>query len=108
MLEGNAILASLPESDASSIRPNLKPVHLSQKTVLFEAGTPIKSVNFPVTAVISLVIGLETGGMTESAMVGRDGAVCIASALTERSLRAGESFSSAVMLCFALLVHSKA
>jgi CRP-like cAMP-binding protein len=81
MPEGNAILASLPDSDASSLRPHLRPVHLPQKTVLFEAGTPIKSVYFPITAVISLVIGLETGGMTESAMVGRDGAVGIASAL---------------------------
>ena len=56
-------------------------MHLPQKTVLFEAGAPIKSVYFPITAVISLVIGLEAGGMTESAMVGRDGAVGIASAL---------------------------
>jgi CRP-like cAMP-binding protein len=81
MLERNAILASLPESDASSIRPHLTPVHLPQKTVLFEAGTPVKSVYFPITAVISLVIGLEAGEMTESAMVGKDGAVGIASAL---------------------------
>ena len=84
MLEGNAILASLPESDATSIRPYLRPVHLPQKTVLFEAGAPINSVYFPITAVISLVIGLETGAMTESAMVGRDGAVGIASALDGR------------------------
>jgi len=84
MLEGNAILASLPESDANSIRPHLRPVHLPQKTVLFEAGAPINSVYFPITAVISLVIGLETGAMTESAMVGRDGAVGIASALDGR------------------------
>jgi CRP-like cAMP-binding protein len=81
MLEGNAILASLPESDTTSIRPHLTPVHLPQKKVLFEAGTPVKSVYFPITAVISLVIGLEAGEMTESAMVGKDGAVGIASAL---------------------------
>jgi len=81
MLEGNAILASLPESDASSIRPHLKAIHLPQKSVLFEAGTAIKSVYFPISAVISLVVPLETGEMTEAAMVGRDGAVGMASAL---------------------------
>jgi CRP-like cAMP-binding protein len=81
MLEGNAILASLPESDASSIRPHLKAIHLPQKTVLFEAGSAIKTVYFPISALISLVITLETGEMTEAAMVGRDGAVGIASAL---------------------------
>jgi CRP-like cAMP-binding protein len=81
MLEGNAILASLPESDASSIRPHLKAIHLPQKTLLFEAGTAIKSVYFPISAVISLVVQLETGETTEAAMVGRDGAVGISSAL---------------------------
>jgi CRP-like cAMP-binding protein len=81
MLEGNAILASLPKSDASSIRPHLKAIHLPQKTVLFEAGSTIKTVYFPISALISLVVTLETGEMTEAAMVGRDGAVGIASAL---------------------------
>src|SRR4051812_28733158 len=81
MLESNAILASLPESDASSIRPHLKLIHLPQKKILFEAGATIDAVYFPITAVISLVITLEAGEMTEAAMVGRDGAVGIASAL---------------------------
>ena len=84
MVERNAILSSLPESDAASIRPHLKFVHLSQKTVLFEAGSSINAVYFPITAVISLVITLEAGEMTEAAMVGRDGAVGIASALDGR------------------------
>jgi len=81
MAERNAIIASLTESDASSLRPHLKAIHLPQKTVLYEAGDTIKSVYFPISAVISLVISLETGEMTEAAMVGRDGAVGIASAL---------------------------
>jgi CRP-like cAMP-binding protein len=81
MLESNAILASLPESDASSIRGHLKLVHLPQKQILFEAGATINTVYFPISAVISLVVTLEAGEMTEAAMVGRDGAVGIASAL---------------------------
>jgi CRP-like cAMP-binding protein len=81
MVESNAILASLPESDASSIRPHLKLIHLPQKKILFEAGATIDAVYFPISAVISLVVTLEAGEMTEAAMVGRDGAVGIAAAL---------------------------
>src|SRR3954449_9878483 len=81
MFERNAILASLSTGDVSSIRPHLKAIHLPQKTILYEAGDTIKSVYFPTTAVISLVITLETGETTEAAMVGKDGAVGVASAL---------------------------
>lgn len=81
MLQSNAILASLSAGDASALAPHLRPVHLPQKTVLYEAGDTIKSVYFPVNVVISLVITLESGEMTEAAMIGRDGAVGIASAL---------------------------
>src|SRR4051794_15835571 len=80
-MQNNAILASLSTADASALRPHLKPTHLPQKTVLYEAGDTIKSIYFPRNAVISLVVTLESGEMTEAAMVGRDGAVGIASAL---------------------------
>ena len=81
MLHPNAILASLPVSDAAALRPHLKATHLQQKTVLHEAGDMIKSVYFPMGAVVSLVVTLSTGEMTEAAMVGNDGAIGIASAL---------------------------
>src|SRR3954454_10624528 len=80
-LHSNAILASLSESDTAALRPHLKATHLQQKTVLFEAGDNVRAVYFPITAVVSLVVGLATGEMTEAAMVGKDGAVGIASAL---------------------------
>ena len=75
MLQSNAILTSLSESDAAALRPHLKATHLPQKTVLFEAGDTINTVYFPTTAVVSLVLTLASGEMTEAAMVGRDGAV---------------------------------
>jgi len=81
MLHSNAILASLSEGDAAALRPHLKPVQLTQKTVLYDVGDTINSVYFPTSAVVSLVVTLETGEMTESAMVGNDGAIGIASAL---------------------------
>jgi CRP-like cAMP-binding protein len=81
MLQSNVILAALSEGDASALRPHLKPAHLPQKTVLYEAGDTIKAIYFPTNAVISLVITLESGETTEAAMVGKDGAIGIASAL---------------------------
>jgi len=79
--QANAIFKSLSQSDAQVLKPLLKPVVLEHKTILFEAGDTIQSVYFPVTAVVSLVVTLSTGETTEGAMVGRDGAVGISSAL---------------------------
>lgn len=81
MLQLNAILASLTDSDQTALRPHLRATHLEQKTVLYEAGDIIDTAYFPVTAVLSLVVTLATGEMTEAAMVGRDGGFGLASAL---------------------------
>lgn len=81
MFQSNAILASLSASDTAALRPHLKATHLEQKTVLYDAGDTIKAVYFPTTAVVSLVVTLASGEMTEAAMVGRDGAIGAASAL---------------------------
>src|SRR3954470_22651579 len=81
MFQSNAVLASLPASDIAALRPHLKATHLQQKTVLYEAGDTINSVYFPISAVVSLVVTLTTGETTEAAMVGKDGAVGMASAL---------------------------
>jgi CRP-like cAMP-binding protein len=81
MLQSNAILASLSASDISALRPHLKATHLQQKTVLYEAGDLINAVYFLISACVSLVVTLATGEMTETAMVGKDGAIGLASAL---------------------------
>jgi CRP-like cAMP-binding protein len=81
MFQSNAILTSLSASDVAALRPHLKPTNLQQKTVLYDVGDTIKTVYFPTTAVVSLVVSLASGEMTEAAMVGRDGAVGLASAL---------------------------
>jgi CRP-like cAMP-binding protein len=101
MLQLNAILASLTEGDAAALRPHLKATHLQQKTVLFEAGDMIKAVYFPINAVVSLVVSLATGEMTEAAMVGKDGAVGIASALDGKVAlsRAVVQLSGDAMVC---------
>jgi CRP-like cAMP-binding protein len=81
MFQSNAILASLSASDAAALRPHLKATHLQQKTVLYEVGDTVNTLYFPISAVVSLVVTLASGEMTEAAMVGRDGAANIASAL---------------------------
>src|SRR3954447_5444454 len=88
----NMLLDSLSASDAASIAPLLKPVHLESKQVLFSAGNTIKAVYFPTGAVVSLVIGLASGTTVEAAMVGRDGVVGASAALD-----GGISLSSAVV-----------
>ena len=104
MMQSNAILACLSEGDVAALRPHLKATHLEQKTVLFEVGDTIKAVYFPVSAVISLVVTLATGEPTEAAMVGKDGAVGIASALDGKVALSqaivqlgGDAFKAAVL-----------
>jgi CRP-like cAMP-binding protein len=81
MFQSNAILASLSPSDTAALRPHLKSTHLQQKTVLYDVGDAIDAVFFPTSAVVSLVVSLATGEMTEAAMVGKDGSIGMASAL---------------------------
>ena len=71
-----------PNSDAKrGPRAGAGVTHLQRKTVLYETGDTIKAVYFPISSVVSLVVTLATGEMTEAAMVGNDGAVGMASAL---------------------------
>lgn len=75
-------IAATAGGKRSTVRcANLRPVQLRQKTALYQAGDLIKSVYFPVSAVVSLVVTLTTGETTEAAMVGNDGAIGMASAL---------------------------
>jgi CRP-like cAMP-binding protein len=80
----NAILSSLSAGDSAALRPHLRKVHLESKTTLFQAGDTVESVYFPLDAVISLIVGLSTGEVTESAMVGKDGVIGASSALDSK------------------------
>jgi CRP-like cAMP-binding protein len=88
----NAILGSLRPGDIAALRPLLKVIHLEQKTVLFEPGEPVELVYFPIDGVISLVVTLLDGQVTEAAMVGNDGVVGASSALDGKI-----AFSRAIM-----------
>ena len=77
----NHLLALLSANDADASAPILKRIYLEQKTLLYEPGGMVNAVDFPTTAVVSLVVGLSRGEGVEAAMIGRDGAVGAASAL---------------------------
>jgi CRP-like cAMP-binding protein len=69
---GNQLLASLNRDKMATLQPHLKVLEFPQETVLFETGDTIKTVYFPLSGVVSVVVDLATGEMIESAMVGRD------------------------------------
>ena len=77
----NMLLNTLPAKTFAAIEPHLKTVELVHGEVLGEAGDSIRRVYFPHSGVISLVVELSVGDMIETAMVGRDGALNISSAL---------------------------
>src|ERR1700710_2361581 len=84
MPNSNIILASLSAADAAALQPHLKNVRLESKTVLYNVGDRVDAVFFPAGAVISLVVGLSTGEMIESSMIGNDGVVGVAAALDSK------------------------
>ncbi len=55
--------------------PDLTPVTLAMKTVVFEPGEEVRALHFPLDGVISLVTSLEDGAIVEVATVGNEGIV---------------------------------
>jgi CRP-like cAMP-binding protein len=77
----NLLLASLSSEDLALLLPHLKRVRVEQHQMLFDAGSEVHSSYFPLTAIVSLVMGLQDGETVETAMVGCDGVVSASSAL---------------------------
>jgi len=75
---GNHLLAALPAADLMRLLPDMEFVALSLGEVLYESGTQLHHVYFPVSGVVSLLILMEDGGTAEIAVVGNDGCVGIA------------------------------
>lgn len=77
----NLLLASLSSDDLALIAPRMTKAHVEQHQVLFDAGSAVRLSYFPLTAIVSLVMGLRDGETVETAMVGCDGVVGASSAL---------------------------
>jgi CRP-like cAMP-binding protein len=71
----NQLLAALPPEVAAVLQPRLESVDLAAGALLYEAGSVLRHVHFPVTAIVSLVSPLCDGACAEVAVVGREGVV---------------------------------
>jgi len=74
----NQLLASMPPAVWLRIEPQLELVDLPLGKVLFESGSKIAHVHFPINAIVSLLYVLENGASAEIAVVGNEGLVGIA------------------------------
>jgi CRP-like cAMP-binding protein len=97
----NLLLAALSDPDQRLLTPHLREISLEQHHVLHQPGDTISACYFPTTAVISLVVILESGETIEAALIGRDGVLGASSALDGRlSLnRASVQLSGRGLLC---------
>lgn len=71
----NQLLASLPPEAAERLCARLESVELAAGAMLYEAGSVLQHVYFPVTTTVSLVSPLQDGSCAEVAVVGREGVV---------------------------------
>lgn len=88
----NQLLASLPFEIADVLQSRLDAVNLAAGTPLYEAGTILGHVYFPITAVVSLVSPLQDGACAEVAVVGREGVVGVCA-----FMGGGKALSSAIV-----------
>jgi CRP-like cAMP-binding protein len=83
--DGNEMLAALPRQDMEALFAELKLVALPFGRKLFEYGSRIDHVYFPVTAIVSLVYVMEDGATTEIAVIGHEGVVGMSLFVGERA-----------------------
>jgi CRP-like cAMP-binding protein len=78
---GNRLLAVLPPADFGLLAPHLQKVSLEQDAVLLRSGDRIQQIYFPHSGAISFMLDMTNGQTVATAILGRDGAVGILSAL---------------------------
>jgi len=74
-IAGNHLLTALPVAERDALMAQMRPNHLTVKTVLFDPGQVITSVYFPIDGVVSLVTPLADGNIVEVATIGNEGMV---------------------------------
>ena len=73
----NELLAALPEGEWERWSSQLEAVDMPLGKVLYESGSRMTHVYFPVTSIVSLLYVMEDGSSAEIAVVGREGLVGI-------------------------------
>ena len=74
-LRANRVLAALPASAYERLVPELEPVSMTLKQILYQPNGDIPHVYFPLNMVTSLVVRMQDGQATEVATVGNKGMV---------------------------------
>lgn len=74
----NHLLGALPAADFERLQPHLRTTELPLGSVLYESGSQMRHVYFPVSGLVSLLYTLEDGATAEIAVIGNDGCVGIA------------------------------
>jgi CRP-like cAMP-binding protein len=74
----NHLLAALPDAEWQRWLPQLELVEMPLGQVLYESGSTLSHVYFPITAIVSLLYVMEDGASAEIAVVGNEGVVGIA------------------------------
>lgn len=90
--EHNQLLAGLPPPDWRRLQCQLELVELAAGTVLYEAGSVLRHVHFPTTAIVSLMSSMRDGDGAEVAAVGNEGVVGVCA-----FMGGGPALSSAVV-----------
>jgi CRP-like cAMP-binding protein len=75
LTSSNRLLACLPKSDHRKIADDLELVSLQARHTAYEAGKAIEYLYFPVSTVISIVVGTRKGEEVEVATIGNEGMV---------------------------------
>ena len=79
----NRVLAALPALVYEQLVPELEPVSLALKQMLYQPNGDISHVYFPFTTITSLVVVMQDGQIAEVATVGNEGMVGIPIILRE-------------------------
>src|SRR5688500_17688592 len=83
--EPNRLLRSLSPSSYERLAPDLERVEMVARQKVWESNEPIRSVYFPRTCVLSLLILFEDDSPVESATIGREGMAGVTVALGAES-----------------------
>ena len=73
----NYLLAALPEAEWQRWLPELEPIEMPLGQVLYESGSTLSHVYFPISSIVSLLYVMEDGASAEIAVVGNEGIVGI-------------------------------
>lgn len=94
--EKNQLLAALPVVDWRGIESQIEWVEMPSGSTLHEAGTSLRHVYFPATAVVSLISTMMDGATVEVAAVGSEGMVGVDAFMGSSNANNGTSSTGTV------------